>query len=132
MGAGDSIPVINVRTILYTKRELMHRDLKLRQEKKWEKGSPQLLFFFGSCWRRNFILSTSYRCTVSVFIFLICRCLQVLDAHPPTICFSPTLYPDRRNSDTQFFFSLKLFITFAFFFIAILINCVFPSSPEWT
>lgn len=118
MGAGDSIPVINVRTILYTKRELMHRDLKLRQEKKWEKGSPQLLFFFGSCWRRNFILSTSYRCTVSVFIFLICRCLQVFDAHPPTICFSPTLYPDRRDSDTQFFFfSLKLFITFAFFLL---------------
>lgn len=131
MGAGDSIPVINVRTILYTKRELMHRDLKLRQGKN-EKNDLLNFFFFLSCWRRNFILSTSYRCTVSVFIFLICRCLQVFDAHPPTICFSPTLYPDRRNSDTQFFFSLKLFITFAFFFIAILINCVFPSSPEWT
>lgn len=116
MGAGDSIPVINVRTILYTKRELMHRDLKLRQEKN-EKNDLLNFFFFLSCWRRNFILSTSYRCTVSVFIFLICRCLQVFDAHPPTICFSPSLYPDRRNSDTQFFFSLKLFITFAFFLL---------------
>lgn len=116
MGAGDSIPVINVRTILYTKRELMHRDLKLRQEKN-EKNDLLNFFFFLSCWRRNFILSTSYRCTVSVFIFLICRCLQVLDAHPPTICFSPTLYPDRRNSDTQFFFFFKTFYNIRFFLL---------------
>lgn len=45
MGAGDSIPVINVRTILYMKRELMHRDLKLGQEKN-EKNDLLNFFFF--------------------------------------------------------------------------------------
>lgn len=48
LGAGDSIPVINVRTILYMKRELMHRDLKLRQGKN-EKNDLLNFFFFLSC-----------------------------------------------------------------------------------
>lgn len=53
LGAGDSIPVINVRTILYMKRELMHRDLKLRQGKN-EKNDLLNFFFFFKLLKKEF------------------------------------------------------------------------------
>lgn len=61
--------------------------------------------FFLSRWNKEFwfrltlpIFFSFCRCSVSVSIFLICRCLQGFNAHPLTICFSPTMNPDRWNS----------------------------------
>ena len=63
------------------------------------------LNFFLSRWNKEFwfrltlpIFFSFCRCSVSISIFLICRCLQGFNAHPLTICFSPTMNPDRWNS----------------------------------
>lgn len=132
MGAGDSIPVINVRTILYTKRELMHWDLKLRQEKKWEKGSPQLLFFFKLLKKEFYTLHILQMYCVCFHIFNLQMFTSV--RCPPTnhLFFSNFVSWQTKFRYSIFFFFFKTFYNISFFFIAILINCVFPSSPEWT